>query len=90
LLGESGRPPRPADDFSDHPRAAELDRLCADYGFGRLGELGDADVVALAAALDDFEARVSSERRQVFSELDDLTDELVRRYREQAGTEEDA
>ena len=26
---------------------------------------------------------MSSERRQVFAELDDLTDELVRRYREQ-------
>ena len=37
----SDRPPRPADDFSDHPRAAELDQLCADHGFGRLAELDD-------------------------------------------------
>ena len=89
LLGASGRPPRPADDFSEHPRAAELDRLCADHGFGRLGELGDDELAALTGAIDEFEGRVSSERRQVFSELDDLTDELVRRYREQAGVEVD-
>jgi hypothetical protein len=82
LLGASGRPPRPADDFSEHPRAAELDRLCADLGFGRLEELGDDELAALTGALDEFEGRVSSERQQVFSELDDLTDELVRRYRE--------
>ena len=83
LLGDSGRPPRPADDFSEHPRSAELDQLCADHGFGRLDELDEAELIELAAALDAFEGRVSGERRQVFAELDDLTDELVRRYREQ-------
>lgn len=88
LLGESGRPPRPADDFSEHPRAAELDRLCADHGFGRLDELDADELAALAAALDEFEGRVSRERRKVFDELDDLTDELVRRYREQAGPDD--
>jgi hypothetical protein len=83
LLGSSDRPPRPADDFSDHPRSEELDRLCAERGFGRLGELEDTAVAELAAALDVFEGEVSQQRHAVFAELDDLSEELVRRYREQ-------
>ena len=90
LLGGSGRPPRPADDFSEHPRAVELDRLCAAHGFGRLSELDAAGLAELAGALDEFEGQISSERREVYRELDDLTDELVRRYRRQTGaTDED-
>ncbi len=89
LLAGSDRPPRPAEDFSDHPRAAELDQLCADHGFGRLDELDDEDLAALAGALDAFESDVSAERRQVFAELDDLTDELVRHYRDTVPAGED-
>ena len=33
------RPPRPVEDFSEHPRTVELDELCAQHGFGRLPEL---------------------------------------------------
>jgi len=65
--------------------ATELDQLCADHGFGRLDELDDDELRSLAEALDRFERRVSGERQEVFAELDDLTDELVIRYREQAG-----
>jgi hypothetical protein len=83
LLGASDRPPRPAEDFSDDPRAEDLDRLCAQRGFGRLAELEDAAVADLAVALEAFEGEVSDERRKLFAELDDLSDELVRRYREQ-------
>jgi hypothetical protein len=83
LLAGSDRPPRPAEDFSDHPRAAELDRLCADHGFGRLAELEPDELAALAGALDDFERRVSTERHELFAELDELTEELVRRYRDE-------
>ena len=89
LLAASDRPPRPAEDFSDHPRSEELDRLCAERGFSRLAELEDRAVAELAAALEAFEGEVSSERHQVFAELDDLSDELVRRYREQAPPEDD-
>ena len=39
LLGDEARPPRPAEDFSDHPLAVELDELCAANGFGRLDRL---------------------------------------------------
>ena len=89
LLGTSERPPRPVEDQSGHPRAVELDRLCAERGFGRLGELDDKSLAALATALDAFEVRVSDERRQVYAELDDLTDELVRRYAEQTDLPDD-
>lgn len=80
LLADGGRPPRPADDFSGHPRADDLDLICAEHGFGRLDELPPGELRALAAALDEFETAVSAERRRVFDELDALTDELVRRY----------
>jgi hypothetical protein len=83
LLGASDRPPRPAEDFSDDPRAEDLDRLCAERGFGRMAELEDAAVAELAVALEAFEGEVSDERRRLFAELDDLSDELVRRYSEQ-------
>ena len=83
LLSGSDRPPRPAEDFSEHPRAVELDRLCAEHGFGRLSELDPGEVAALADVLDDFERRVSAERHELFAELDGLTDELVRRYQDQ-------
>jgi hypothetical protein len=83
LLAGSDRPPRPVEDFSEHPRALELDRLCAEHGFGRLAELDPDELTALAGVLDDFERRVSSERHDVFAELDELTEELVRRYRDE-------
>jgi hypothetical protein len=83
LLSGSDRPPRPAEDFSEHPRAAELDGLCAERGFGRLDELDPDELAALAGALDDFERRVSTERHELFAELDALTEELVRRYRDE-------
>jgi hypothetical protein len=86
LLAASDRPPRPVEDHSDDPRAEELDRLCAERGFGRLAELEDHAVAELAAALDDFEDEVSGERHELFAELDDLSDELVRRYRQQQAT----
>lgn len=83
LLGASDRPPRPVEDHSDDPRAVALDQMCAERGFGRLDELSDSAIAELAAALDEFEGNVSGERHQVYDELDDLTDELVRRYSEQ-------
>lgn len=82
LLAGSDRPPRPAEDLSEHPRSIELDQLCAEHGFGRMSELEPDELTALVAALDDFERRVSAERHDVFTRLDELTDELVRRYRE--------
>ena len=85
LLASGDRPPRPADDFSDHPLNAELDSLCATHGFSRLDELDRKSLAVLVDALDVFEQRVSAQRRTVFAELDALTDELVNRYRVTTG-----
>ena len=83
LLGADGRPPRPVEDFSGHPLAAELDQLCADHGFGRMAELDAGELTALTEALDAFETKVSAQRQEVFTELDALTDELVEHYRDE-------
>jgi hypothetical protein len=81
LLGESARPPRPAEDFSEHPLSAELDELCAANGFNRLDRLTRSELEDLITRLDEFERRVSAQRKALFSELDALTEELVARYR---------
>ena len=82
LTGGPARPPRPTEDLSDHPLALELDELCASAGLGRLKTLDDAQVVALTEAIAEFEGRVSSDRRERFDQLDALSAELVRRYRD--------
>lgn len=82
LTGGPARPPRPAEDLSDHPLARELEGICAERGFGRLEDLTDAELTELSEAITEFEARVSSDRRARFDRLDALSAELVRRYRE--------
>ena len=81
LLGDDARPPRPAEDHSDHPLAVELDELCAANGFSRLDRLTRGELEQLIATLDAFEQRVSAQRRAVYDELDALTEELVVRLR---------
>lgn len=76
------RPPRPTEDLGDNPLADELDSICAANGFGRLEELDDDGLAALSSALGEFEKRVSADRRARFDRLDDLSAELVRRYRD--------
>ena len=79
LLGAADRPPRPAEDFSDHPRAAELDELCAGHGFGRLDELDRRRAGRAGRRRSTRSRRASSaERRSVYAELDDAHRELVR------------
>lgn len=87
LLAGPGRPPRPIEDFSDDPRSTELDQLCADHGFGRLDELDAPALDTLVGAVEDFEARISAERHEVFAELDALTEQLVERYHDQYGVD---
>ncbi len=87
LLGDEARPPRPAEDFSEHPLAVELDEICAANGFSRLDRLTTAELEQLVAALDAFDQRVSAQRKSVYAELDALTEELVGRY--QVETEPD-
>jgi hypothetical protein len=82
LTGGPARPPRPTEDLSDHPLSIELEAVCAEKGFGRLEELGDAELDELSEAITEFETRVSTDRRARFDRLDTLSAELVRRYRE--------
>jgi hypothetical protein len=88
LLGGEARPPRPAEDYSEHPLSVELDELCAANGFSRLDRLSIAELERLVAALDSFEQRVSAERKAVYDELDALTEVLVARYRIDQGPDE--
>lgn len=82
LTAGAARPPRPADDLSGSAAAVELDAICAENGFSRLDELDESELATLGSALDDFEQRISSERRDRFERIDALTAELVRRYRD--------
>ena len=82
LTGGPARPPRPTEDLSDHPLAVELDELCSANGLGRLKSLDDAQLVTLTEAIAEFETKVSSDRRDRFDQLDALSAELVRRYRD--------
>lgn len=86
LTGEASRPPRPADDLSGSDVATELDAICAAHGFSRLEALDGPALDALARALEEFERRISSDRRARFDRIDALTAELVRRYRDGEAT----
>jgi hypothetical protein len=81
LTGGDARPPRPTADLSDEAPAQELESICARHGISRLDELDIAQLDTLADVIHDFEERVSSDRRERFARLDELTSELVRRYR---------
>lgn len=81
LTGGTARPPRPAEDFSDHPLAVQLDELCNEVG-GDTSELSDDELEQFAARLVAFERSRSEERRELFARIDALSAELVRRYRE--------
>ncbi len=82
LTGGPARPPRPTEDLSDHPLAVELDELCASMGLGHLKSLDDGQLAMLTDAIAAFESKVSSDRRTRFDQLDALSAELVRRYRD--------
>jgi hypothetical protein len=80
--GNNARPPRPSDEVGDDDLSRELDAICTSHGYSRLGDLDDDALQALAAALGEFERRVSGDRRATFEYLDALSAELVRRYRD--------
>jgi hypothetical protein len=82
LTGGPARPPRPAEDLSDHALAVELDQICSLHGFGRLSSLEPDELAELADAIGAFEGAVSARRRALFDRLDALSAELVRRYRD--------
>jgi hypothetical protein len=82
LTGGPARPPRPAEDLSDDALSIELDAICAEHRYGRVEDLDEAELATLADAIEEFEKRVSRDRRARFDRLDALSAELVRRYRD--------
>ncbi|MFZ9629911.1 MAG: hypothetical protein ACO3C1_11240 [Ilumatobacteraceae bacterium] len=82
LVGGAARPPRPADDFSDHPLALELEVLCRDAGGNDVDALDDAELAEYEQRLSAWESARSSERKELFGRIDALSAELVRRYRD--------
>ena len=82
LVGGTARPPRPADDFSGHPLALELDSLCAAAGGTEIGDLDDGELAEYEQRLAEWESQRSSERKALFERIDALSAELVRRYRD--------
>ena len=82
LTGGPARPPRPTEDASEHPLAIELDELCRSLGAHHVAELDDAELDTLCRSLETFEHARSQERRGLFTRLDALSAELVRRYRD--------
>jgi hypothetical protein len=82
LTGGPARPPRPAEDLSDDALSVELDAICSEHRYGRVEDLDEVELATLATAIEEFEQRVSQDRRARFDRLDALSAELVRRYRD--------
>jgi hypothetical protein len=80
--GGSARPPRETNIATDHPLVVELEQLCERVGFGSIRTL---DVEGLQRAIEElgaFENARSGERRSLFDQIDALTAELVKRYKD--------
>ena len=82
LTGGAPRPPRPATDFSTHPLAEQFEALMDRAGDNDLSSLTSEELLAYADALHEFEQARSHERRELFTRIDELSAELVRRYRD--------
>lgn len=82
LTGGQPRPPRPVDDFSDHPLALALEELCSDAGSTDLPSMNGDELIDYLARLHEFEQLRSHERKELFVRIDALSAELVRRYRD--------
>jgi len=77
----SNRPPRDTAVVADHPLVAELEALCVGAGFGSLRQLDDGELDSCCRMLSEFESRVSAQRKALFTQIDALSNELVRLYR---------
>lgn len=87
--GPATRAPRQVDEIADHPLVDELEALCIEHRCGQLPELSAEEIDTLEGELSAFEQRVSADRRARYSQLDALSAELVRRYREGEATVDD-
>lgn len=82
LTGGPARPPRPAEEYSYHPLAAALEDLCAEAGSTDLPSMTLEELGTYVTALHEFERARSAERQELFARIDELSAELVRRYRD--------
>lgn len=81
LTGGPARPPRPAEEYSNHPLALALEDLCSEAGSTDLPSMSLEELGSYIAALYEFEQARSAERKELFARIDELSAELVRRYR---------
>jgi len=79
--GGSSRPPRETNISADHPLVVELEKLCETVGFGELRTLEDEALESAINQIEQFELTRSAERKNLFSKIDALTTELVKRYK---------
>ncbi len=82
LTGGPPRPPRPVENLDDNDLSDQLDAVCSEHGFSRLESLSTNEIKGLDDQLTAFERKVSDDRRERYEQLDALSAELVRRYRE--------
>ncbi|MFM2436748.1 MAG: hypothetical protein RL353_738 [Actinomycetota bacterium] len=80
--GGSSRPPRETNISADHPLVVELEKLCETVGFGELRTLEDEALESAINQIEQFELTRSAERKNLFSKIDALTTELVKRYKD--------
>ena len=79
--GGSARPPRDTEVSAHHPRLAELTTLCDTFHFADFAELSLGELDALIVALEAFEMVQSTDRKSLFGQIDELSSELVARYK---------
>jgi hypothetical protein len=65
----------------DHDLEVKLESILPASRLSQLTELGDDELSECSNALSDFERSISAQRRAVFDVLDQLQEEIVRRYR---------
>jgi hypothetical protein len=88
ILGEHSRPPglgrlpsllapSDVDELTE-----EADALADPGRLSALPEMSDVDVRAIADSIGELEQRTSQQRKQLFDRIDQLQEEIVRRYKE--------
>lgn len=80
--GGSSRPPRETNIYAEHPLVVELEKLCQEINFGDLRTLDDQSLENVVQQLSSFEISQSLERKALFTSIDALTTQLVKRYKD--------
>jgi len=80
--GGSSRPPRETNISAEHPLVVELEKLCQEINFGDLRTLDDQSLENVVQQLSSFEISQSLQRKALFTSIDALTTQLVKRYKD--------